>query len=200
MNHQLPLIELFDRKKIKIQYIFRTEYLKQKKMEQVHLKIGTLEDSPENSDSISLDNPDRREVLWEPRLEKLCNKWRDDCLKRSTQHDTKAKIHKRRFAVFALPAIILPLIMSGLSNILVNYPLVSSSGMALTAILTGVNTFFNHSKKQIQHFEFSAKFFRLATEIEKEIAKRKKDRLASDVFVERVSMDYNNLAFNAPAL
>ena len=90
--------------------------------------------------------------------------------------------------------------MSGLSNILVDYPLVSSSGMALTSILTGINTFFNHSKKQIQHFEFSAKFFRLATEIEKELSKKKSDRLAADVFVERVSMDYNNLAFNAPAL
>ena len=132
----------------------------------------------------------------------LCNKWRDDCLKRSTQHDVKAKVHKRRFAVFALPAIILPVIMSGLSNILVDHPLVSSSGMALTAILTGVNTctFFNHSKKQIQHFEFGAKFFRLATEIEKEMSKKKRDRLAADVFLERVSMDYNNLAFNAPAL
>ena len=169
-------------------------------MEQVHLKIETPENSSENSDSISLDNPDRREVLWEPRLKKRCNKWRDDCLTRSTQHDTKAKIHKRWFAVFAIPAIILPLIMSGLSNILVDYPHVLSSGMALTAILTGINTFYNHSKKQIQHFEFSAKFFRLATEIEKELSKRKKDRLAADVFLERVSMDYNNLAFNAPAL
>ena len=165
-------------------------------MEQVHLKI----DTPENSDSISLDDPDRREVLWEPRLEQLCDKWRDDCLKRSTQHDTEAKIHKRSFAVFAIPAIILPLIMSGLSNLLVDYPHVLSSGMALTAILTGVNTFFNHSKKQIQHFEFSAKFFRLETEIEKEMSKKKRDRLAADVFLERVSMDYNNLAFNAPAL
>ena len=153
-----------------------------------------------SSGNISLDDPDRLEVLWEPRLETLCNKWRDDSLKRSTEHDAKAKVHKRRFAIFALPAIILPLIMSGMSNILVDYPLVSSSGMALTSILTGVNIFFNHGKKQIQHFEFSAKYFRLATEIEKEVAKRKKDRLAADVFIEKVSMDYNNLAFNAPDL
>ena len=154
-------------------------------MEQVHLKI----DDPETSDSISLDNADRNEVLWEPRLENLCNKWRDDCLKRSTQHDTKAKIHKRRFAVFALPAIVLPLIMSGLSNILVQYPLISSSGMALTSILTGINTFYNHSKKQIQHFACSAKFFRLSTDIEKELAEKKNDRVAADVFGERISQE-----------
>jgi hypothetical protein len=169
-------------------------------MEPLEIIIASPRGSDNHSGSMSLDNPDRREVLWEPRLETLCNKWYDDCLARSTQHDVKAKIHKRRFATFALPSIILPLIMSGLSNLLVDYPLVSSSGMALTAILTGMNTFFNHSKKQIQHFEYSGKFFKLATEIEKEIAKRKKDRIAADVFLERISADYNNLAFNAPPL
>jgi hypothetical protein len=157
--------------------------------------------SKENSGSnSSRDNQDRNEVLWEPRLDILCNKWRKDSIVRSENHDKKAKIHKQRFAVFSLPAIILPLVMSGLSNILVNYPLVSSSGMALTAILTGVNTFFNHSKKQTQHFEYSGRFFKLATDIETEMSKRKRDRIAADVFLERVSMDYNNLVFNSPAL
>ena len=47
MMDALPLIDLFDRKKIKIQYIFRTEYEKQKRMEEVRLKI----DTPENSES-----------------------------------------------------------------------------------------------------------------------------------------------------
>jgi hypothetical protein len=157
--------------------------------------------SKENSNTnSSQDNPDRDEVLWEPRLDVLCNKWKNDSITRSESHDKKAKIHKQRFAVFCLPAIILPLVMSGLSNIMVEYPLVSSSGMALTAILTGVNTFFNHSKKQTQHFEYSGRFFKLATDIEKEMAKRKKDRIAADVFLERISMDYNNLVFNSPAL
>ena len=72
--------------------------------------------------------------------------------------------------------------------------------MALTSILTGMNTFFNYSKKQIQHYEFSGKSFRLSTEIEKERAKRKKDRLAADVFIERIPMQYNDLVFNSPAL
>ena len=150
--------------------------------------------------SVSVDEPDRREVLWDVRLEELCKKWKDDCLVRTKRHDLKAKVHKRRFDIFALPAIVLPLIMSGLSNILVEYPLVSSSGMAITAILTGINTFYNNAKRELQQFEYSAKFFKLSIDVERELAKKKRDRLAADVFLERVSMDYNNLAFNAPPL
>jgi hypothetical protein len=72
--------------------------------------------------------------------------------------------------------------------------------MAITAILTGINTFYNNAKRELQHFEYSAKFFKLSIDVERELAKKKRDRLAADVFLERVSMDYNNLAFNAPPL
>jgi hypothetical protein len=165
--------------------------------------INTVEevDMTNHSDlSLSIDEPDRREVLWSVRIEDLCNKWKNDCLIRTKRHDLKAKIFKRRFAIFALPAIVLPLVMSGLSNVLVEYPLISSSGMAITAILTGINTFYNNAKRELQHFEYSAKFFKLSIDVERELAKKKRDRLAADVFLERVSMDYNNLAFNAPPL
>jgi hypothetical protein len=169
-------------------------------MEPMQIVIESPRNSADEHSGSSVDNPNRHEVLWETRLEAICTKWKNDCIIRSEKHDTKAKTHKQKFAMFALPSIILPLVMSGVSNLLVDYPLVSSSGMALTAILTGMNTFFNHSKKQTQHFEYSGRFFKLAIDIEKELAKRKKDRTAADVFIERISMDYNNLAFNAPNL
>ena len=41
---------------------------------------------------------------------------------------------------------------------------------------------------------------KLSIDVERELAKKKRDRLAADVFLERVSMDYNNLAFNVPPL
>jgi hypothetical protein len=69
------------------------------------LQVVIERDSEEHSGSVSQDNPDRKEVLWEPQLEALCDKWKDDCMLRSKQHDTKAKTHKQRFATLKAPII-----------------------------------------------------------------------------------------------
>ena len=189
MLDDLPPLEFFCRRKDTIKDIFRQEFEKQN--HKLQLTIESPANSIEPSDSIGTDC---RQVLWEPRLEKLCGKWHDDCLTRSKQHIIRAKFHKRMFAIFSLPAIVLPLLLS----LLTAYPLVSSSGMILTSILTGVNTFFNHSKQELQHSGHSAKFFRLAAEIETEMVKRRQDRLAADVFLERISMEYRNISVHAP--
>jgi len=164
-------------------------------MEEIKLII----DSPKQS-SLSVDDPNRREVLWETRLEDLCKKWKEDSLSRSAEHDKKAREMKRKGTYLSIPSIVIPLILSGISNITSDLPLVNSSLMAFVSILTGVNVFFNFPKKQQQHFEYSAKFFKLSIDVEKEMSKRKKNRIAADVYLEKISNDYNNLTFNAPPL
>jgi hypothetical protein len=164
-------------------------------MEDIAININRI---PSNDDSVSLDDPERKEVLWEPRLESLCNQWKSDFTNRSDQHDAKAKGYKRRYATFSIPAIILPLILSGFTTVLVDYPLVTSGLMALTSILTGINSFFNYGKKSAKHSEYACRFFKLSIEIDIELAKRKKDRIAADMYIERISNNYSNLLLSAP--
>ena len=160
---------------------------------EIPLAINEVEPSSESS----VDDPLRREIMWETRLETICHKWNTDSSNRSRQHDAKAKQMKKMGACLSVPAIVIPLILSGLTSILTD-PLINSSSMVVVSILTGINTFFNYQKKESRHFEYSAKFFKLSTDIEKELAKRKKDRVAADVFLEAVGAEYNQLCFNAP--
>ena len=56
--------------------------------------------SPSNStDNLSMDCVDRHDMLWEPRLESLCDKWKDDCISRSEKHELKARTYKQRYAI-----------------------------------------------------------------------------------------------------
>ena len=148
----------------------------------------------------SLDDENRKELPWEKREESLILKWGDDCNIRSVKHDIKGKKFKIKFAMFGIPSIFIPIILSGVSPIVGCHSIVYSLGMMSAGLFSGVNVFFNFGKKQQEHFDYSNKFSELFNEIESELSKPKRFRVACDIYIERVKSEYNALCNKAPII
>ena len=161
--------------------------------EDVLLKINSKSD-------ISEDDPNRREVLWSGRQQDLILAWGKRLKQNSIAHGKMGKIMKRRYTMVSLPAILIPVVASSLSNVLQPYPLAMSGAMLVTSIFTGINGFFNYGAKTQQHFEYEYNYSKLANEIDKELSKKKMDRQACDLYLQIVLSEMNRLDSSAPVL
>tara|TARA_R110000822_G_scaffold186035_4_gene325167 strand:+ start:9593 stop:10105 length:513 start_codon:yes stop_codon:yes gene_type:complete len=148
----------------------------------------------------SKDTESRKELLWESREEQLLLKWCDDCEIRSTNHEIKSKKNKVKFIIFQLPAIILPIVLSGLSPLISCDSLFYSLAMMSIGLISGIGMFFNFGKKSQTHGDYSNKFFEIKTEINTELSKPKSYRIACDVYLEKTKQQYNNLVKTSPTL
>jgi hypothetical protein len=190
------------RSKRAIGRLFWREYYKQQKLLMVELNKDTEVAITVNSksDNSSHDDSSRKELLWEKREEVIIEEWRQKCIKNSQSHGVKGKVMKKRYTLCSIPAILIPVVTSGLSNVLQPYPLVVSGTMIVTSLFTGVNAFFNFGSKTEQHFQYEASYMVLANEIQKELCKPKALRTACDVYLERVMNQMNQLDKSAPVL
>jgi len=148
----------------------------------------------------SKDDSNRKELLWEKREENVLSEWHKDCMIRSKMHDKKGKQNKLKFGLFAVPTIVIPIILGGLSPIVPCHSLSYSVGMMSAGIFSGVNAFFNFGKREQEHFEYSHKFFDLGNEIEAELCKPKRHRIACDVYLEKIKQEYNKYCCHSPPL
>lgn len=148
----------------------------------------------------SFDDDNRKELPWELREEKLLLKWCDDCKKRSIEHDLKGKKNKVKFSIFGIPSILIPIVLGGVASIVPCHSIVYSLGMMGSGLFSGISMFFNFGKKEASHFEYMNKFFELSNEIDSELSKPKRFRVACDVYVEKIKQEYNSLCKHSPTL
>ena len=149
------------------------------------------------SEADSLDNEERKELLWTDRQESLVSKWHDLCLKRSDQHEKRAKINKTKNWLLSLLMITIPTILSGVTQ-MYNQQLIVTVGFITSGLLSGYNTLFSYGKKYHQHAEFSVKYEDFAREMETLMAKPKHNRIACDVFLKYCEMTLNAFTRQAP--
>jgi hypothetical protein len=159
----------------------------------LRLKVNSKSDS-------SKDNESRKELLWESREEDLIIQWKNNMKAQSKRHYEAGKKFKQLHEIITLPSIILPVIASGLTQLIQPYPYVSSGIMLTIGILTGLNGFYCPAIKKEKHFNHEALYSVLATEIEKELCKPKYMRIAADVYLEKISLKKNHLDSSAPVL
>jgi hypothetical protein len=165
--------------------------------------INEMEIVVEGNETTSLsskDDPDRVELLWETRTENMVLKWREHCLDHSKKHGLKARKVKNNYTALSIPAIILPLVLSGFSSLINPYPLVNSITLMVVSILTGMNSFFNLGKRTQEHFHYEGQYADLAMAIESEICRPRARRVAADVYMERVKNNISKLDLSAPNL
>ena len=148
----------------------------------------------------SEDDPNRREVMWSERQQNLILAWGKKMKSNSIAHGKMGKIMKRRYTMVSLPAILIPVVTSSLSNLLQPYPLAMSGAMLLTSIFTGINGFFNYGAKTQQYFEYEYAYSKLSNEIDTELSKKKMDRIACDLYMQIVLSEMNRLDASAPVL
>lgn len=141
---------------------------------------------------------ERSEMLWSDRSEDLLHNYQLSCRKQSDYHSVCYKKFKKLNAIYSLPTMVIPIILSGLTTVLDDYPLVTNLSLIFTGCLSGINIFFGYSKKSEKHNNFSGKFCELSMEIENELSKPKRFRQASDVFQQKIYSALINLNNSAP--
>ena len=149
-------------------------------------------------ESGSKDDPNRREMLWEPREEQYLKKIILECDSQSRLHRRKGKLFKKLYMTFGVPSILIPIVLSGITEEIKHHPLLNSMLLMSAGIISGISGFFNFGRKYQEHFEFENKYSGLSQEIENELTKPKKNRVAVDVYLERVRLKYCNLNNHAP--
>ena len=165
------------------------------------IKILDIDDEDRQSDKSNSEDVYRQEMKWESRQEEYFKKILKECLEFQKQHDRASHYNKKKYIFMSIPIIILPLVLSSINDVLVEkYNYVNTTGMMISGIISGLSTFFNFSKKQAQHNEFSGKYDELAGEIEAMLSKPKRHRIACDVAIERIKNRYNHLNNSAPML
>ena len=152
-----------------------------------------VEEDSESSKDIS-----REEMKWDERSEDILRKWTDEMLIKVALHHSRGLRDKKLYAGFGVPAVLIPIVLSGLTDIIQPYPLVSSLLMIASGILTGIGTFFNFGKTSTENIEYQNRYNKLLKEINKELNKPKRHRIACDVYLERVYQEFSALNATSP--
>ena len=166
----------------------------------INVMIRSEDQSNADSSVSSKDDPNRKELLWEKREEDVVRKWVKDMKEQAKKHYKAGKKNKRLHEWITVPSILIPVIASGLTPLLQPYPYVSTGLMLTVGVLTGVNGFYNFASKKEKHLNYEGLYSVLSIEIEKELCKPKKNRLACDVYLESISMKKTQLDLSAPLL
>ena len=169
-------------------------------IDEVRLSLNEMLHNSPIHNSESLDDIERKEMLWDEKNQELILNWCIQSEQSSKLHGKAGKRNKVKYHMFSVPAIILPLIVSGLAPLFENHPMIVSCVMVIVSIFTGLTSFFSWQKKSQQHFEYEARYIELSNEIKKELIKKKRNRIAVDVYLERVCLEINKLNSSAPVL
>ena len=147
---------------------------------------------------LSIDDVDRTELMWMDNQEYYINNIKLECKLQSEKHYRTGKQQIKLFNILSIPPIILPIIMSGLTDVFKDYPLVNTFCFITVGVLSALNSFLNLGKLAQENFEYESKFTELVNDINLELVKPKKYRIACDVFLERITLKYNQMVKDEP--
>jgi hypothetical protein len=161
------------------------------------VKVDT--ESRDLTPTSSQDDFERKELPWESREEILLIEWSEDFKKKSNQHAANEKKNKILFGLFSIPAILIALTLAGMSEVIPCNSHIYGICMSVSAVFNGINMFFNFGKKTEEHHNFSNKYFQLHSEIQCELSKPKKHRVACDLYMEKIKYQYFALSKYCPS-
>jgi hypothetical protein len=165
------------------------------------LKQVLIHDSRDEDDTSESKDDERSEMPWTSKQEAYVIRIKNECSELQNEHNVLAHNHKRKYILFSIPSIVLPLLLSTTNELLTgNYSYISTIGMMTTGIVSGLNTFFNHGKRYENHNNFAGKYEELAGEIESTLAKNKRYRTQCDVYMETIKNKYAQLNASAPMI
>lgn len=169
--------------------------------EAVRIHIEDDEEDGNSKKSSESHDREREEQPWTDKSEKFIRKIQQDCLDKAQAYDKASRSSKKKYTRYALPGVVVPIIMSVVSpHLPVEYKYIDGIALASIAILNGLNNFQNWGKKFSNYNEFAGKYSDLASYIEVEMSKPKRFRTALDVYLERCSVRKSDLDNNAPFL
>ena len=156
-------------------------------------------DSPISSDEhrVSIDI-NREEMLWSAHQEMYIKKIKVDCKFRARGHKLTYKKQRRLYNILSIPPIIVPIIMSGLTNYTNTIFLFNSFCFIIIGVFSALNSFLDYGRQSQENIDFESKYLSLVSDINLEFSKPKKFRVPVDVFLERTTIVYNQLNKEEP--
>lgn len=158
-----------------------------------------LLDIKENSD-ISLDDLNRKEVLWTEKSEQLLEKWKDKCERLAIKYNTKAKKKKQQYLSISIPAVCIPIFSGSLSHLLQTYEYALPVCLLTTGLCTGMLGLFNLSETYHRCFSAEGRYSDMAMSIDLCLSKKKSERAACDLSLERFRSQISKLDLSSPPL
>lgn len=145
----------------------------------------------------------RREEPWSDNAEKLMREFVHSVYVSHKKHELAGYYYKRLRKLWGLPCVLIPSVMAPITNVFAEYKniqYVNTGAFILTAIFTGVDSFFSFNLRRERHFTYSARFGELHHEMQIEMIKKREFRMQSDLFMSRMQMRMDTLEGNAPVL
>ena len=157
-----------------------------------------MQHEPVNNNHSDTDTDDSS---WNGEIESYIRNILAECQKASKHHDDAGYKAKGLNATFALPAVLIPLLMAPIQGTFKDEewtPYVSMAALVASSLVSGVSTFFNFGAKSQKHFNVSARYDDIITDIEECLAKKVSKRQPSAVFMRTQKMRFDNLNQTAP--
>ena len=154
---------------------------------------------------------------WTPEIEQLIKHWKDQTEKLAYIHQESGYINKTRYYRLSIPNIIIPFVMTFVSQNFYPNPEHEKNGTVvdtgsnpgniangvafmLTSILSALQMFFKYNQLSEEHFQTSARYTEIGNRIDSELARKTKFRTPSDVFITELKGNIESLGNNSPDL
>jgi hypothetical protein len=146
----------------------------------------------------------RSEEPWGEVNETFMHEIIQSCKNKADQHERSGYHFKGKNTTWGLPGVLLPIIMSPVSVLIDSEPNVSkyvnACAFLATGIVAGVASYFKFGEKMANHFNFSARYTDVISDIELELIKAREFRTQLDVFSTRIHMMVDNLSNTEPTI
>jgi len=167
----------------------------------------TQEHTPTNTPTPDIENQcHNRDISneWTDELESLITRWKDQVEKLAYVHQEAGYVVKTRFYRFAIPSILVPFVMTFVSQIIPQdgelQRVLNGAMFMATSGFSAFLTFFTYGQLYEQHFQYSVRYNEVVTRIESELARRRKFRTPSDVFITEIKGKIEALNDNSPEM
>ena len=142
---------------------------------------------------------------WTSEIEELVKRWKDQTEKLSHVHQESGYINRTRYYRLAIPSILLPFIMTLVSQNLYTGTndtshIIDGVAFMVTSVLSALSLFFNYNQIGEEHFQISARYTDISNRIDSELARRRRFRTPSDVFITELKSRIESLGDNSPNL
>jgi len=167
----------------------------------IHVEDYENDDDDTPKDSSTSSDIVREEEKWSNKNELYLQQIRDKCTEKSKAHDMSSHKNKKFYIYASIPTIILPLVLANTTSYIpTDYNFVEPLGLTCIAIINGLKTLFNFSKKTEVHNTFAGKYSEISDDITTQLSRGKRFRIALDVYLERITSSVRILDASAPML
>ena len=160
-----------------------------------------LIDKQRDKSESSKDEP-RMEEEWTSDNTNFFIKIQEEIIQKAKAHDVASHKNKRRYIKTAIPAMIIPILLTNLSIFcsMNTNEFIHPIGLSLVGIINVFQTILNFSKKKEKHNHHAGLYMDLANDIEKILIRKKRYRDPFDITLERITMRKQQLDASAPFL